>query len=227
MKCHGNAGVSESAIREALRVWLLRTAEEGAAVRDELAVLGARVDIARVGSRLEGFEIKSDFDNLSRLPRQVEVFSALFDSMTLVVGERLVCEAFDAVPRWWGIQVAHGTASSAVRFRVLRACSQNPAQSADVLAQMLWRTEAAQALEQLAGVEPRKSWTSRQLRERISIGVPVEHLRRFVIDRLRDPSRLDAWMERTAMLEAARPRRSSFNRAAEPVPAATWRALLG
>lgn len=196
-------------------------------MREELSVRGGRVDMARIGSRLEGFEIKSDFDNLSRLPRQVEAFSAFFDSMTLVVGERLICEALNAVPRWWGLQVASNTASGEVLFRELRACSQNPVQSAGALAQMLWRTEAAQALKQLSGVEPRKSWTSRQLHERISIGVPVERLRGFVIDRLRDPSRLEAWMERKATLEAARPRRSSFGSAAEPVPAAMWRALLG
>lgn len=196
-------------------------------MREELSVGAARVDIARIGSHLEGFEIKSDFDSLFRLPRQVEAFSALFDSMTLVVGERLICEALDAVPRWWGLRVASDTASGEVRFRVLRAGSHNPAQSVDALAQMLWRAEAAQVLEQLSDIEPRKSWTSRQLRERISTGVSVECLRCFVIDRLRDPSRLDAWMERKARPETARPRRSSFSRAADPVPAVMWRALLG
>jgi hypothetical protein len=227
MNHRGNAGLGERDIRDALRAWLLQTAETGAAVREELSVGGARVDVARIGSRLEGFEIKSDFDNLSRLPRQVEAFSAVFDSMTLVVGERLICGALSSVPRWWGLQVASDTASGEVRLRVVRAGSQNPAQSVDALAQMLWHAEAVEALELLSDIAPRKRWTSRQLHERISTGVPVEQLRRFVIDRLRDPYRLDDWIEHEIKSSGAPRRRTSFSRSADPVPAAMWRALLG
>ena len=72
MRLDSNMGVGERAIRGAVRSWLLRTAEPEAFVRDELAVRSARVDLVRIGSLLEGFEIKSDFDNLDRLPRQVE-----------------------------------------------------------------------------------------------------------------------------------------------------------
>jgi hypothetical protein len=215
----GNTGLGERAIRCAVRSWLVTTADPGALVRDELKVGSARVDLARIGSRLEGFEIKSDFDTLDRLPRQVEAFSALFDSMTLVVGERFAHPAAGLVPRWWGIKAARAALDGEVRFRVLRPGSQNPNQSVEALAQMLWRTEALDALQQLADLRAAKSWTARQLRERLVASVPIESLHRFVVERIRDPSRMDAWLDLRASQASTKRRPSSFRRATERVPA--------
>lgn len=216
-------GIGERAIRGAVRSWLLKTAEPEAVVRDELAVRSARVDLVRIGSLLEGFEIKSDFDNLDRLPRQVEAFSRPFDSMTVVVGELFAHEVADAVPRWWGIKVASSASDGEIRLRVLRTGARNPNQSIDALAEMLWRAEAMNALQELAGMQAAKSWTSGQVRERLVESVPIEALRRFVVQRLRDPSRMDTWLHDRAKEAAAKPRLSSFRRAADPAPARAGR----
>lgn len=223
MALTSNMGLGERAIRSAVRSWLLRTAEPGDLVRDELAVRSARVDLARIGSRLEGVEIKSDFDNLHRLPRQVEAFSALFDTMTLVVGERFPHDVFGVVPRWWGIKTASLGSDGAARLRTLRAEAQNPNQSMEALAQQLWRAEAVNALQVLADVRAVKSWTSRQVQERLVASVPIEALHRFVVERLRDPSRLDAWLDLRANEARTKQRLSSFLRAAEPMPAQSGR----
>jgi len=47
----------------------------------------ARIDLAVVNGKLHGYEIKSDADTLKRLPAQAEVYSAVFDLVTIVVGE--------------------------------------------------------------------------------------------------------------------------------------------
>lgn len=223
MRVDGNMAVGERAIRGAVRSWLLRTAEPEALVRDELAVRSARVDLVRIGSLLEGFEIKSDFDNLDRLPRQVEEFSRFFDSMTVVVGELFAHEVAGAVPRWWGIKVASSASDGEVRLCVLRTGARNPNQSIEALAEMLWRAEAINALQELAGMQATKCWTSVQVRERLVGSVPIEALHRFVVQRLRDPSRIDTWLHERAKEAAAKPRLSSFRRAAEPVPARAGR----
>ena len=67
----------------------------------------ARIDIALIDSHLHGFEIKSDRDTLDRLlNNQMEVYNAVFDRVTLVVGGHLFIEAFKLIPEWWGLEVA-------------------------------------------------------------------------------------------------------------------------
>ena len=160
-----NPSLAESEIRQALRARLLATAEPGALVRDELSVAGARVDLARVGYRLEGFEIKSDFDTFSRLPRQGAAFSLLFDVMTLVVGDRHANEAVVAVPRWWAVWFATPNGDGSVRLAIARHGVQNTAQSGLAFAELLWRAEAAKALHELTGISAGKSWSSKRVRE--------------------------------------------------------------
>ena len=216
MASFNNPSLAESENRQAVRARLLATAEPGALVRDELPVAAARVDLARVGSRLEGFEIKSDFDTLDRLPRQVAAFSLLFDAMTLVVGDRHANEAVVAVPRWWGVLLATTNGDGSVRLCTARTCLQNPAQSGLDFAELLWRAEAAKALHELTGISAAKSWSSKQVRQRLAEKTSVDSIRKFAIERIRDPLRVEEW--RAARVQAdARPARqsSSFLLAAE------------
>src|SRR6266550_991942 len=66
----------------------------------------ARVDIAVVNGIIHGYELKSDKDNLKRLPHQVTIYSSVLDKVTLVVGIRHALEATELVPDWWGIKIA-------------------------------------------------------------------------------------------------------------------------
>ncbi|WP_051750382.1 sce7726 family protein [Phycicoccus jejuensis] len=66
----------------------------------------ARMDAMLVSDRLCAFEIKSDVDSLSRLPRQVQAYGMVAERATLVVGERHLAGASQLVPPWWGIWVA-------------------------------------------------------------------------------------------------------------------------
>ena len=47
----------------------------------------ARVDVAVVNGSLHGYEIKSARDTLERLPKQSELYSSVFDTITLVTAE--------------------------------------------------------------------------------------------------------------------------------------------
>jgi hypothetical protein len=54
------------------------------------------VDVAVINGEIHGYELKSERDTLERLPRQVEVYSAVLGRATLVVGASY--EVFDTLP---------------------------------------------------------------------------------------------------------------------------------
>ena len=102
----------------------------------------ARVDIAVVNGQICGFEIKSDVDGLSRLPRQVKSFNAIFDSVSVVTTRRHIESAKKIVPNWWGIlaPLANG------EFEYVRQSLGNPMRDAVAVLHMLTRYELCDVL---------------------------------------------------------------------------------
>ena len=139
-------------IRDALRDDLRRQygADPETAIIDELSIqrAGARIDVALVNGVLHGFELKSDRDTLSRLARQAQAYDAVCDHVTLVVGERLVRNAVELVPNWWGVKVAR-LDSWGMTFRDLKLSQRNPAPNPIAVAQLLRRDEAHGFLAEL------------------------------------------------------------------------------
>lgn len=184
--------LSEAQIREGLLAYLSMTAVGDGLIRSELPVLHSRIDVVRISSeRLEGFEIKSDFDELSRLPSQAENYNQVFDGLTLVTGGRLAAEATCRTPRFWGILQARVTMDGKMVFVRHQDCRPNPRVTALGLASMLWRDEAAQCLSTLSAVEVRTSWDRRRLRKEIVEHVTMPALRPFVAKCLSNPDRFE------------------------------------
>ena len=134
--------MTETAIRESLRSELLARLPELSEALYEFWVprTNERADVVAIGSRLWGFEIKTDRDTLTRLPRQVEAYSRLFDRCAVVVAERHLDAALGLIPDWWGAAsiVADGAAPS---FRIVRSGQPNHAVDAETLVRLLWRDE--------------------------------------------------------------------------------------
>ena len=63
----------------------------------------ARMDALLVADRISGFEIKSDVDSLTRLPRQIMAYGAVVERAVLIVGDRHLAAGTAAVPSWWTI----------------------------------------------------------------------------------------------------------------------------
>src|SRR4051812_39679450 len=82
-------------------------ADHPAKIIEEFSVCdgAARVDLAAINGVMHGFEIKSDLDSLTRLPHQMELYSSVFDKITLVVGTTHLYHAFHMIPDWWGVIV--------------------------------------------------------------------------------------------------------------------------
>lgn len=105
-----------------------------------------RIDIAVINGELSGWEIKSDKDDLSRLPIQAEIYSRVFDKVSLVCGKRHVKKAVPIVPSWWSIVSATMDRDNAV-LEVERQGEQNPCQEPMLIAELLWKDEALAILE--------------------------------------------------------------------------------
>ena len=112
-------------------------------VIEELGILHGRcrIDVAVVNGRMHGYELKSDRDTLSRLPEQAQAYSAVFDCVTLVVGERHLRSAIELVPDWWGVCLARFD-SGTLSLRDLKLPLTNPAPDPMSVVRLLWRNEA-------------------------------------------------------------------------------------
>lgn len=68
-----------------------------------LGSLGRRADLAILSDEFVGVEVKSDFDNLSRLKAQLEAYSVCFDQVWTVCANRHVAECLGIAPSYVGV----------------------------------------------------------------------------------------------------------------------------
>jgi hypothetical protein len=181
---------TEAVVRAALRKHLLA---ETANARDALEELWVprsheRADLALIGHRMDGFEIKTERDTLRRLPRQVGAYGRLFDRCVVVVAEKHHEKVYESVPDWWGVTMI--SVNGQVSFVAVRKPRQNPTLDPETLVRLLWRDEAMAALRAL-GVNPHPKAHRATLWDDLLNSATLTQLRRVVRRALlgRDASR--------------------------------------
>ena len=97
--------------------------------------------MAVINGELVGYELKSDSDTLERLPYQSEIYSKVFDRVTMVAGAKHYKKALAMVPRWWGCNVAT-MHDGVVTLKAVRTAKPNPTLDVRVLVQLLLKEEA-------------------------------------------------------------------------------------
>jgi hypothetical protein len=134
-----------------------------------------RIDVAVINGELCGFELKSDRDTLERLPHQAELYSRVFDRVTLVAGGKHAAKAFDLVPDWWGCTIAimHGTR---VKLTDVRTAAINPKPDAYLVAQLLWKEEALALLQKYDIARGCRSKRVKELHQRLAQELPLPML---------------------------------------------------
>lgn len=180
--------VSEAELRSATRDYLAERAKiESGRVFEEFTVeLGAaRADFAFVGDRLEAFEIKSDYDDFSRLHNQIHAYNRSFDLITIIAGPVLYQAISGVVPSWWGLLSATRQ-QDRLRLQSLRTATDHTAQTASSVAMLLWRDEAIDILATEGGQRAPRRASKYQLRELLIASLSVERLRLAVTKRLRN-----------------------------------------
>jgi hypothetical protein len=76
-------------------------------------------------------------------------YNAVFDKITIVVGQRHLLDAIHQIPEWWGITLAKINLDQQVVFYSIREAKNNNDKQVPVsIARMLWRAEALKILEE-------------------------------------------------------------------------------
>ncbi|MHB9131678.1 MAG: sce7726 family protein [Armatimonadota bacterium] len=157
---------------------------------DELPICwgDTRIDVAVVNGSLHGYEIKSDRDSVDRLPRQVELYSKIFDTVTLVCSQRLLTKAKEIIPDWWGIQipVVDDCAPEGVSFIAERPVEYNDTVDIRSVVELTWKEEAIAILEQYGlarGLRHRPRW---DMWDRMIEAINADDLKRAVRECLKE-----------------------------------------
>lgn len=145
----------------------------------------ARVDLAIIGNRLIGIELKGPKDDVSRLPGQAKAYSQCFDHVVLVVHESLVDKARPLVPNWWGLVVSlHVDGKLTYKFE--RRPKPNPGLDLDALLSLLWREEIDSLLVDLLGSTPKPRATKKSIRAELIAQIGRTALRYAGLKKLRE-----------------------------------------
>jgi len=168
-------------VRSAVLRWLdkIHAGDDNTRVVEEMGVWAGsvRVDIAVINGELCGFELKSARDTLERLPKQVSLYSEVFDRMTLVVAEKHIAKAVQIIPTWWGISAASGDANIGLRLEQARPACVNPELRPLQIARLLWRSEAIAILERHNLVRGCRSKSADVLAQRLASELALDELR--------------------------------------------------
>jgi hypothetical protein len=141
-----------------------------------------RVDLALIAEDvLHGFELKSERDTLTRLPRQVGAYSRVLDRCSVVVAARHLPRAVAAVPEWWGVTVADQND----QLEAIRPSLPNPGPvDRETLVALLWKRDLAAELSRVGMISGRRTgWdghTREQMRTWLLEKVGLDDLRAAV-----------------------------------------------
>jgi hypothetical protein len=178
-------GGSEQEIRRALkRAFVDADSPTYWPVIDEfwVPVRNVRADVVLIDGQLHAYEIKSCRDTLKRLPRQIEAYSTIFDTCTVVLAEKHYDQGVKILPSWWGVKVAQqGSVSELVSAR---AALRNETVSSEAIVRLLWRQEVQSVLEFSGGSIYPQMGRAAMWRELLHL-VSADQLRTIVAQTLR------------------------------------------
>jgi len=112
----------------------------------DLCLGEARVDLVLVNGKNVGIEIKSDLDSLDRLPKQIEIYTRVFDQVEIVSGKKHLDQILDTVPNWWGVSNVTRSIKGNLEYRKFRSCKKNLHKDPLSAAQLLWKKEVLELL---------------------------------------------------------------------------------
>ncbi|MFB5083393.1 sce7726 family protein [Symbiobacterium thermophilum] len=121
----------------------------------EMYVDTSRVDLARINGKSYAFEVKTEFDRLDRLPRQMEDYAKVFEHVSAVVHESHLERALDLVPEFCGVQV-YTIAESGIDLCTIRPPEPSKMVTAEAQVRNLSSKDLAEVLRQVGLPDPRR-----------------------------------------------------------------------
>lgn len=197
----------DSDIRAALRIKLtdLHGCSEDAFVVEELPISrgGARIDMAVINGRIEGFEIKSALDTLDRLETQARYYAQALERVNLVLAPKHLDDAIQRIPAWWGIFLAEIGSQGAIRLRRIRQGRLNPSITPLGCAGMLERDELLSLLAFYGQDRGYRTATRKNLTQLAAERIPLKILIKGVRDQLKKRTAREAISATTAFGRSA------------------------
>lgn len=135
-----------------------------------------RVDIAVVNGEMHGFELKSERDNLQRLPAQRRLYDLVFDRVTLVIALKHHEKALPLIPNWWSVYSAVAIGED-IDLQPVREGTVNPSVDPTQIARLLWRDETLECLSRHGGTKGFKSANSEKLAHEMTARLELDTLR--------------------------------------------------
>lgn len=142
----------------------------------------SRIDVAVVNGILHGYEIKSDLDNLDRLPRQMEYYNQMFERMTIVVSRKYLTKVQEIIPSWWGIKVMSNDCSRLISIRKGRKVNQ---QDTLILLKLLWKKDLENFIDYLNLDKSIKKMRKKNLLQFLLQEASKEDIKTFVYSTLK------------------------------------------
>ncbi len=207
--------LAEKEIRAAVLQQLLSGPKSGQVLIEELGVGSARVDVAVASNQLLGYEIKSDFDTLNRLARQMHAYHEVFDALTIVTTRAYASQVEALLPAWWGIWVADRS-DTGITIHELRTAVPHGRQSPASLAALLWRQDAFEFAVEVLGPVVRARATRGDLQAIIAEHIPLEAIRARVLKSLLSREDLQARSHRAGYEIANRQHKVVARRVSAP-----------
>lgn len=155
-------------------------------VVNEMGVLHgqSRIDVAVINGLLHGYEIKSESDNLIRLPSQIRDYSLVFDRMHIVTQRIHLEDVRNIVPKWWGIILVIKQKDT-LKLQEIRKGRTNPEICSIALSNLLWKEEAISILKEKGLHKGYISKPRKVIYQRLSETIAQEDLKVMVSEKLR------------------------------------------
>jgi len=146
----------------------------------------ARIDLAVINSIITGYEIKSDSDTLQRLPKQIELYSKVFDKVNIVSGKVYIDKILNLVPEWWGVIEIISDNIGITGYNAIRQPALNKSIDAYSLSQLLWKSEALELLGRYSLSKGLSNKTIKTLWIAISNNISLANIQEFVRFKLKN-----------------------------------------
>ncbi len=143
----------------------------------------SRVDVAVVNGIIHGYEIKSDMDNLNRLPRQISYYNKLFQRMTIISSRRYYNQICEMIPSWWGVKIISADRTRLIEKRKGRL--QNN-QDKDILLRLLWKKDLEGFVDVLNLPKKIKNMKKNQLLEIFTQAADLRLVREYTYQTLKN-----------------------------------------
>lgn len=181
--------MKDQVVRRAFHQKVLRAAHttKGTFVIDELGLKNGQVraDIAVVNGKLIGYEIKSQNDTLTRLPNQITAYNEVFDNIYIITASNHLAKVRDAISPWWGIYIINGTDDITCSFTLHRPAKPNKFRNCLGLAQLLWKNEVLEILNERMKFNLRHTVSKEELYDILSGTCASANLSKLIINYLK------------------------------------------